>query len=573
MRSLATPHRGYPFLLASQVLLLLSLIATAAAYNLQNKRVLVTGSSGGIGRGIALELAQAGAHVLVHYNQRQDGARETARLIEERNGVCPGISQCDFSHPAHIHSLFQQIHGIWPEGIDVLVNNAGVVAKLAMEDDDDYVTEWRDTLNINLNAPRLLSHMAIKGMKQRGGGVIINVSSIHGEKSNEYMSAYAVSKAGLDMLTKSMAMEYAEHNIRVNAIAPGPVEVERTAEYFRNPRNLKDWTDKMLVDKVGSVQEVAQATMPLITNDWITGTVWQIDGGIMARGNLPQRERPPVQARKDAPPQARPNQPQEFGMPQQQNMQQGMPQQQGMRQDQGMPQQQGMRQDQGMPQQQGMRQDQGMPQQQGMRQDQGMPQQQGMGQEQGRMMPPPGGRNNPLQQSPPGGYQDRPLDQPTGEGFVPMQDQGDYMRNGGGANSIPGRDLGGRATAGQGYIPREGLDTGSGGGGPGQTYRKPIDGTGYQPEQARQGGPPQSIQPQDANTLRGTPLNAVDPYAPLTPLGGTSSPMDGTTGSGNTRKKGGPKRSSGLGGTSEPFQRPGENSGWGNSNWPNGPSF
>lgn len=263
-----------------------------SAYSVNGKRVLVTGSSGGIGRGIAIKLAEEGAEVFVHYNVREEAARETRRLIEDRGGICAGISQCDFSHPAHIHTLFQQINGVWRDGMDILVNNAGVVSKLAVEDDDDYVTQWRDTMNINLNAPRLLSQMALKGMKKRGGGVIINVSSIHGEKSNEYMSAYAVSKAGLDALTRCMAIEFSEHKVRVNAIAPGVVKVERTEEFFRDPSNVTPWTERLLLNEIGSVSQIADATLPLITNDWITGTVWQIDGGMSARSNMPLRTRP-----------------------------------------------------------------------------------------------------------------------------------------------------------------------------------------------------------------------------------------------------------------------------------------
>ena len=211
----------------------------AQAYSLGGKRVLVTGSSGGIGRGLALELAREGAHVLVRYHLRQKGALETKELLERqdgRGGTCAGIVQCDFRKLANIHDMFHQVDSIWEDGLDVLVNNAGSISKMAMEDDDLELTQWQDTLNVNLNAPRLISQLALERMKAHGeGGVIINVSSIHGERSNEYMAAYAVSKAGLDMLTRTMAIEFAPYNVRVNAIAPGVVVVERTADIFADP--------------------------------------------------------------------------------------------------------------------------------------------------------------------------------------------------------------------------------------------------------------------------------------------------------------------------------------------------
>lgn len=285
---------------------LLSLPAVPAAYNLQGKRVLVTGSSGGIGRGIALELAREGAHVLIHYHLRKDGALETKELIQQQQcrqgggtGTCAGIVQCDFRKLSNIPTMFDQVDSIWDDGLDVLVNNAGSISKMAMEDDDLELTQWQNTMNVNLNAPRFLSQLTLDRMKKKQhalkeqeGGVIINVSSIHGERSNEYMAAYAVSKAGLDMLTRTMAIEFAEHNVRVNAIAPGVVVVERTADIFADPANAKPWTDRLLTSKLGTVEQIAHATLPLITNDWITGTIWQIDGGMMARNNMPPRDKP-----------------------------------------------------------------------------------------------------------------------------------------------------------------------------------------------------------------------------------------------------------------------------------------
>lgn len=281
--------------LLAALYLFVASIPFARSYSLQGKRVLISGSSGGIGRGLACKLAEEGAHVFIHYHIRQEGALETKKLIEEKGGICAGILQSDFRDPANIKRMFEEMDETWKDGMDVLVNNAGSISKLAMEDDDEHLTQWHDTLNVNLNAPRLLSHLALERMKARqGGGVIINVSSIHGERSNEYMAAYAVSKAGLEMLTRAMAIEYASYGVRVNAIAPGIVLVERTAEAFSEPAFVKPWTDRLLTNKLGSVDQIAEATIPLITNDWITGAIWQIDGGMMARSNMPSRERPQV---------------------------------------------------------------------------------------------------------------------------------------------------------------------------------------------------------------------------------------------------------------------------------------
>ena len=265
------------------------------AYSLTGKRALVTGASGGIGRGLALELARQGCQILVHYNEREAGAQETSAQIALEGGSCAGVVQCDFRHLADMRVFQRRVDEIWPEGYDILINNAGIIGKLAMEDDDDEFTHWNDVMSVNLHAPRCLSHWAVPRIKARAneeGGVILHVSSVHGEKSNEYMAAYAASKAALDSLTQTMAMEYAPDKIRVNAIAPGVTVVERTAQAFADPQNQQPWLDQMLVGRLGTVEDVAQASLPLLTNDWITGTVWKVDGGIMARGNYPKRERP-----------------------------------------------------------------------------------------------------------------------------------------------------------------------------------------------------------------------------------------------------------------------------------------
>lgn len=266
-------------------LLLAFLETTIIAYSLHGKRTLVTGSSGGIGMGIAIRLAEEGAHVYVHYNTRRDGAIKTRDAIREGGGVCLGVLKCDFRDDANIYELFQKL----PTPIDVLVNNAGMVTKVDTDDDID-LSLWKETMQVNLHAPLLISKLVKERMAE--GGVIINVSSIHGERSVEYMGAYAASKAGLDSLTRTLALEWADDNIRVNAIAPGVVPVERTAKAFEDPVMSQRWLVHLPMKKWGTVAEVAEAVVPLITNQWLTGTIWTIDGGMMARSNMPNRAKP-----------------------------------------------------------------------------------------------------------------------------------------------------------------------------------------------------------------------------------------------------------------------------------------
>lgn len=270
---------------------------SATTLALSGKRALVTGSSGGIGAGIAKSLAAAGARVLVHYNTRQDGARATCRsILDSGVGGCDGIMKCDFRVPGAIGDMFAKVDDVWDGRLDILVNNAGVITKLAAEDDDDSMSAWHETMAVNLHAPLQLSRLAYSRMRRSSGGdggVIINVSSIHGYRSVEYMTAYAASKAALDSLTRGLALEYALEGVRVNAIAPGFVPVERTAVVLSDPAVQEMWLPHLPVGRMGKVDEMGEATLHLCTSEWATGTILMVDGGMMSRANMPFRPRPP----------------------------------------------------------------------------------------------------------------------------------------------------------------------------------------------------------------------------------------------------------------------------------------
>ncbi|KAL3935328.1 MAG: hypothetical protein SGBAC_009127, partial [Bacillariaceae sp.] len=259
--------------------ILVQLASVATSYSIAGKNVLVTGSSGGIGKGIALKLGnEEGANVIVHYNDRKLEAQDTKKILGD---CCLGVLHCDFRKQETIPDFMAKVQELCgDDGLDILVNNAGSITKLPLEDDDIDLSSWHETLAVNLHAPLLLSKLALPAMKKKGEGVIINISSIHGEKSNEFMGAYACSKSGLDSLTRSMAIEFAPYNIRVNGVAPGVVPVERTKKAFEDDAMRNAWTEKCLVGKLGTVEQVADVCIPMIENEWITGSTWEIDGGL-----------------------------------------------------------------------------------------------------------------------------------------------------------------------------------------------------------------------------------------------------------------------------------------------------
>lgn len=280
---------------------------------LSGKTAFITGSSGGIGKAIAKTFAEQGADVILHYNLRKDGAdtsceeinsahkdaiNRSSQGIGENNipGRCLGIIHADFRNPEEVSSLFNTIMNdiLEDKQLDILINNAGIVTKLAVEDDDDELSVWHETMAVNLHAPLQLMRLAHGHMKSKGG-VIINNTSIHGSRSVEFMNAYAASKAALDSLTRGLALEYAADGVRVNAIAPGVVPVERTEEIFSDQNVVDMWTPHLPVGRLGSVEDIADATLLLATNEWMTGSILTVDGGMTARANMPRRPRPPKQ--------------------------------------------------------------------------------------------------------------------------------------------------------------------------------------------------------------------------------------------------------------------------------------
>lgn len=250
------------------------------------KRVLVTGASSGIGAGIARAFGACGARVMIHYRSAQAGAEETARRVVEAGGEAETV-YADLSNEEEIERLFQTIDAAWG-GLDVLVNSAGIVPKeLALEMG---AAEWDKTLNINLRAPFLISRQAARRMIDGGqGGNIINVTSVAGTRSAENMSAYAASKAAMDAVTRILALEWAEYGIRVNAVAPGVVPVERQQERLLAAQET--WMEYIPLGRFGTPQDIGALALFLCSDaaTWITGQIYICDGGASARANSPRR--------------------------------------------------------------------------------------------------------------------------------------------------------------------------------------------------------------------------------------------------------------------------------------------
>ncbi|VAW46236.1 3-oxoacyl-[acyl-carrier protein] reductase [hydrothermal vent metagenome] len=256
---------------------------------LNGKRILITGASSGIGAGMARVLAREGCCLVLHYHCNQTGVEKTLQAVTKL-GADASILKCDFRETASLADFFKQAWQVF-DGLDGLVNNAGVVSKTtALKDADG--TQFMETMAVNLNAPYLLSTAFAQAcISAKQAGAIVNNSSIHAQATCEWFSAYAASKAALDAMSKVQAVEWGQYQIRVNVLAPGVVPVERTDAILSQPNMAKKWHDKIPAGRYGTTEEMGEATAYLLSDAtaWMTGSVLTLDGGLIARGNYPSR--------------------------------------------------------------------------------------------------------------------------------------------------------------------------------------------------------------------------------------------------------------------------------------------
>jgi glucose 1-dehydrogenase len=247
---------------------------------LRDKVAIVTGSSSGIGRAIALAFAREGAAVAVNYARNAAGAESTVKEIADGGGRALAV-QADISKPEDVKNLVGRTVREFGR-LDIMVNNAGVEHKMPFLETPLEV--WEEVIAVNLRGPWLGCQETARQLVAQGGpGRIINVSSVHEDLPMPTNSPYCAAKGGLRMLTRTIAVELAPHDITINNIAPGAIETPMDAPLEEHPRQMEELLSEIPLGRMGKPEEVASLALYLASDAsaYVTGSTFFIDGGMI----------------------------------------------------------------------------------------------------------------------------------------------------------------------------------------------------------------------------------------------------------------------------------------------------
>ncbi|BAS26976.1 enoyl-[acyl-carrier-protein] reductase FabL [Limnochorda pilosa] len=249
---------------------------------MEGKVALITGGSRGIGRAIALELARRGARVAVNYVRNRQAAEETVAAIEERGGEAAAF-KANVAEPEKVDALFDQLDR-WAGGLDILVNNAASGVLRPLEELEPKHWDW--AMNINARGAFLCARRAVPRMKARGGGAIVNLTSLGSQRVLPSYVGVGVSKAALEALTRYLAVDLAPFGITVNALSGGAVETD-ALRHFPDYREIVEETRRRVpAGRMVEPEDLARVAAFLCSPEaaMIQGQVIVVDGGLSLVG-------------------------------------------------------------------------------------------------------------------------------------------------------------------------------------------------------------------------------------------------------------------------------------------------
>jgi len=242
---------------------------------LENKVALVTGSSRGIGKTIALKLAEAGASLGINYKSNTWAADEVVESIKKMEHKAISV-QCDVSNFADVEEMVKKVLSEFGR-IDILVNNVGPFLYKSIY--DTTIQEWHQIINSNLNSTFYCCKAVVPIMRKQKSGNIINIGAPNAERTQGYLKncPYATAKTGVVVLSKSLAREEAKNGIRVNVVNPGFIETDQYTDEMK-----KDMPKEVPLRKLGKPEDIANAVLFLVSEEanYITGSVLNVHGGL-----------------------------------------------------------------------------------------------------------------------------------------------------------------------------------------------------------------------------------------------------------------------------------------------------
>ena len=253
---------------------------------LKGQRALVTGSSSGIGREVAIEFAKAGAFVVINYRAGGDKARQVVQEIKDSEGQAIAL-QADVSREDEVQRMFKEMVDAYGS-IDILVNNAGMQRDAPFQ--EMTLEQWYSVISVDLTGQFLCSREAVREFLRRGivpelssaMGKIICMSSVHDAIPWAGHANYAASKGGVSMLMKTLAQELAPNRIRVNAISPGAIKTDINKSVWGTEEGMQGLLELIPYGRIGEVSDIARAAVWLASDesDYVTGTTLYVDGGM-----------------------------------------------------------------------------------------------------------------------------------------------------------------------------------------------------------------------------------------------------------------------------------------------------
>lgn len=252
---------------------------------LEGRTALVTGASKGVGRGIALELGRQGCRVAVNYNSDSAGADDTVEQIRQGGGSAFPV-RANVGVAAEVDRMFASL-AVEFSRLDILVNNAGVQTWSGLLDLSE--GDWDRVIDTNLKGCFLCTQRAARLMKETGGGSIINIGSGCNKIAFPSLVDYTSSKGGIEQLTKVSAVELGKYQIRVNCVAPGAVEIERTRSTEAGGDYAGTWSKLTPLGRVGVPLDVARAVVFFASDasSFVTGQTLWVDGGLFSKPAWP----------------------------------------------------------------------------------------------------------------------------------------------------------------------------------------------------------------------------------------------------------------------------------------------